>query len=309
MRILILIFCFAIVGCSPPPLINEYREKGTYTHPQELKSTVAYLVLEKNNQPMIMASAFLINKEKGIFLNAKHFTDDIGSFGPDYCKIFFNGKVYRVEVERVPPRRDASLLRIISDFNSADFPEPLIVAKEMPKLGDKVYVLGFHPHVYDIREQNEKEGFADRVIPIFRTYYDVIMKDKSKETEVVFDNLEGTRVKLNPDSVLKNPYLDVDEKNALLEYARGDYIKILMARDHKFSFGGLSGGLTVNERGEVVGVITAQDPFRLEFDENGFLTLPNGDVVATVKQQKFDVIYVTPIDSLQDLMEYVKNSR
>jgi hypothetical protein len=294
----LLLFVVSILSsaCSPPQLVNEYRKMGTYPYPSELKSTVAYLVLEMNDQPAIMASGYLVNKEKGIFINAKHFTDEFGKFGPDYCKLFFNGKVYRAEIIKVPPLRDASLLKIVSDFDPADFPDPLPFAKEMPKLGEKVHILGFHPHVYNIREQNAKEGFADRVIPIFRTYYDVVMKDKSKETEVVFDDLIGTRV---------SPVSDVVDET-LLTYENDSFIKLQMDRDHKFSFGGLSGGLATNSRGEIVGVITAQDPFRFEFDENGYFMLPNGDIAATVKKHKFDIVYVTPSSSLQDLKEYVK---
>lgn len=85
-------------------------------------------------------------------------------------------------------------------------------------------------------------------------------------------------------------------------------MKVVMKRDHKFSFGGLSGGVALNDRGEVVGVITAQDIFRFELDENGFFFDPgSGKIGVEIKKQFFDTIYVTPIDSIKDMDAYVAN--
>ena len=304
--IVVFLFSFSF-ACSPPSELNrnKYREENSF--PQDFKSTGAYLVLEWNSKkPFIMASGSLVNREKGIFLTAKHFSDAFGLLGVDYCKVFFNGKVYKAVLVKVPPIRDAALIKLASSFSVKDFPEPLPVASENPKPGDRVYVRGFHPHAHGIREKNKEEGFPDKEISIFETYYGQVVKDLSKESQVVFDNLEGTVVKPDPGALLKNPFLTDELKKGLLEFENDKYLKVIMTRDHKFSFGGLSGGEALNEKGEVVGVITAQDIFRFEFDEHGLFFIPGVGVGAIVKKQLFDTIYITPIESIKDLEQYIK---
>lgn len=309
---LIFLFCGLLIACNPPPELNrnEYREENRF--PQDFKGTGAYLVLEWNGKsPHIMASGNLINREKGIFRTAKHFTDAFGSLGVDYCKVFFNGKVYRATLIRVPPIRDAALIKLLPPFDVDDFPELLPVASEMPKLGDKIYVQGFHPHAYSIRQANKTEGFPDKEINIFETYYGQVVKDLSKESQVVFDNLEGIRVMPNLEAILKNKLLDDEQKKAYLELENDRYIKVLTARDHKFPFGGLSGGVALNDKGEAFGVITAQDIFRFELDEHGLFSMPGGGEVSVIeiKKQFWDTIYITPLDSIKELDEYVKDIR
>lgn len=297
-----------LAGCNPPAEIgrNPYWEENRY--PQDFKTNVALLVIEWNGlKPHILASAHLADREKGIFYTAKHFTDAFGSLGPDYCKVFFNGKVFRARLIKVPPIRDAALIRLIQPFSMTGFLEPLLIAKDKPKLGDRIYIQGFHPHQYWIRKANEKEGFPDKVIPIIEEYYEQITRNLDKETQVVFDNLEGRVVKLDPRAVLRNPFTSDEEKEAALEYENDSYIKVRMVRDHKFSFGGLSGGAAVNEQGELIGIVTAQDIFRFEFDERGLFFDPHGNrgVIGEINQL-FDTLYITPIDALKDLQQKVK---
>ncbi|MDP3792959.1 MAG: hypothetical protein Q8Q89_04525 [bacterium] len=309
----VLIFCAIYSSaCDPPPDANrnEYREESRF--PQDFKTTGAYLVLEWNGRkPWVMASGNLVDREKGIFRTAKHFTDEFGKLGLDYCKVFFNGKVYRANLVRVPPLRDAALIKIFSSFSPDDFPKLLPVAKEIPKFGDKIYIQGFHPHLYKIRKINEEEGFSDKMVPIFETYYGVVDKDLNRETQVVFDDLEGRVIRPDPESVFKNKFLTAEQKKDLLEVENDKYTKVLMKRDHKFSFGGLSGGVALNDRGEIVGVITAQNPLKFEYDKHGFFFIPGeGQVEITeIKKQLWDTIYITPINSIKDLNEYIKNSK
>ena len=84
---------------------------------------------------------------------------------------------------------------------------------------------------------------------------------------------------------------------------------MLTARDHKFPFGGLSGGVALNDKGETFGVITAQNPMRFEIDDQGLFFIPGvGPVpVGEVKKQFWDVIYITPLDSIKELDEYSKS--
>lgn len=300
---LILIFVFIFVSCGPRP---EVEEPASY--PQNSVTDIAYLVLEKNGQPYIMASGSLANKEQGLFRTAKHFTDEFRPLGTDSCKVFFNGKVYTAELARVPSSRDAAVIRISSPFDPEDFPEPSPIAGKQPELGDTVRIKGAHPHAYWVREANKSEGFPDNVVEIFEKYYGVIMKDPTMETQVVLDDLGGKVVKPDPESVRKNPFFSDEMKEGMLEFENDKYMKVLMRRDHKFSFGGLSGGLAVNDRGEVIGVITAQDIYRFEFDKNGLFVDPNsGHVAAVVEKQLFDTIYITPIDSIADIEEYMRN--
>lgn len=312
LTISLVLFCWFLIACNPPPELNlnEYREENRF--PQDFQSTGAFLVLEWNGRkPWIMASGNLVDREKGIFRTAKHFTDAFGSLGVDYCKVFFNGKVYRATLVKVPPIRDAALIKLLPPFSADDFPELLPTASETSKLGDEIYIQGFHPHTYYLREENKKDGFPDKDIRIFETYYGQITKDMSKESQVVFDNLKGKRVAPDPESIRKNRFLTDEQKVASLEFENDRYIKVLMARDHKFSFGGLSGGVASNDKGEAVGVITAQDILRFEFDEHGFFFIPGvGPAeVAEIKKQLWDTIYVTPIDSIKDLDEYIRNIR
>ena len=60
--------------------------------------------------------------------------------------------------------------------------------------------------------------FPGDEISIFETYYGQVVKDLSKESQVVFDNLEGTVVKPDPGALLKNPFLTDELKKGLLEF-------------------------------------------------------------------------------------------
>lgn len=313
---IVAIFVAAVAfSCKPLPELgsNEYRDGSFFPLPSNLKGTGAFLVLERNGKrPEILASGNLINRENGLIRTAKHFTDAFGALGVDYCKVFLmNGKVYKAALVKVPPIRDAALIRLIPPFSVSDLPYPLPMAPEMPKPGDKVFVQGFHPHAFYLRQENREEGFPDNEIKIFETYYGQITKDRNKESQVVFDNLTGMVVKPDPETVANNPWLSDEEKKVSLKFENDKYIKVLMAKDHKFSFGGLSGGVALNENGEAFGVITAQDIFRLELDDKGFFFMPGiGPVKAVeVKKQYFDTIYITPLDSIGDLAEYAKKPR
>lgn len=308
-RLLFAACCLTLAACEPPLPVNKYRENNFY--PNDSRLNVAYLVIEwAEKKPMVMASGFLASKEKGIFYTAKHFTDVFGRFGPDYCKVFFNGKVYEARVMKVPPLSDAALIRITSSFSQDDLGEPLLFAAEASEYGDTLYVQGLHPHKYLIRQLNAKDGFPDKAIDIFETYYGQKIKDPAKETQIVFDNLKGTVVMPDPESVRSNKLLPEDVRKATLEYENDSYIKIITERDHRFSFGGLSGGAAINAKGELVGVITAQDPMKFEFDSDGFFFDPDSKEFSLgISKQIFDTIYITPMRAIRDLNKFVEEAR
>lgn len=311
-KVLAVFVLLAIYACDSPPNENSYRREGSY--PSNINVPVAFLVSEWAGKPRVLASGWLIDGGNGTLFSAKHFTDVLMSntieFGANECKVFLNGKVYPCAVVQVPPLRDAVVLKILSSFNPENLPKPYKISSTKLKVGDKVFIQGFHPHSSDITKSNMAEGLRDLTVPILKTVYDLREADSSRQREVAFDNLEGKVIKPNPDFIRNNPLLSDDEKEGSLKYENGDYIKVLTNRDHKFSFGGLSGGVALNEKGEAVGIITAQDIFRFEYDKNGFFADPHsGVLIVSIKKQYFDTIYVTPIDSVKDLYDYARQIR
>lgn len=313
-KMLAVFLLFVFYACNPPPVENAYRKESRY--PSDLNVPVGLIVSEWAGKPRVMASSWLIYGGNGTLLSAKHFTDtfvnNIIELGANECKVFLNGRVYVCIVVRVPPLRDAVVLKILGSFDQVELPKPYKISTTKLKIGDKVFIQGFHPHPSKITKSNKVDGFGDQIVPILKNFYELREADLSRQREVVFDDLEGKRVKPDPDSIRKNPLLKDEEKKALLEVENDLYIKIHMARDHKLSFGGLSGGVALNEKGEAVGVITAQDIFRFEYDKQGFFIDPHSGErleVFNKKKQLFNTIYITPIESIKDLYDYARQMK
>lgn len=311
-RISLTLLAVFVLGCDSPPVENLYRKERRF--PGGLNVPVALIAAEWGGKPRVMGSAWLIDGGRGTLFTAKHVTDTFMNntieLGANECKVFLNGKVYGCVVVQVPPLRDAVVLKIIGSFGLAELPTSYKISTTKLDVGDKIYIQGFHPHPSEITKSNRADGLEDLVVPILETFYELREADPSRQKEIVFDNLEGKRVKSDPDSIRNNLFLDGEQKKALLQYENNSYIKVVTIRDHKFSFGGLSGGVALNEKGEAVGIITAQDPFRLEFDKDGFFFDPfGGGLMVTVKKQHFDIIYVTPIESVKDLYDYARQVR
>ena len=307
-KLLLTSLLFVVIACNPPLIENVYRKEGRY--PSNINVPVVFLVSEWAGKIRVLASGWLIDGGNGTLFSAKHFTDTFINnpieLGIKECKVFLSGKVYTCVVVRVPPQRDAVVLKILGSFNQSKLPKPYKISTTKLKIGDKVYVQGFHPHSLEIMKSNMDDGFRDLVVPVLKNFFELREADPTRQREVVFDNLVGKRVKLDPDSIRNNPLLNDEEKEGALKYENDSYIKVLMARDHKFSFGGLSGGVVLNEKGEAVGIITAQDIFRFEYDENGFFVDPfmGNHMIINIKKQLFDIIYITPIESVKDLYDY-----
>src|SRR3989344_9296033 len=233
-----LILFFVLSACHPAPSEpSEYQKNSFY--PQDFKTPVSVLVQERNGQPFYMASGFLTNKEQGIFVTAKHFVDHLG--GSDF-KMFFNGKVYDGLVGVTPFTSDLALTGIeVSKFNLTDFPMALSLAESQLKVGDKVRVLGIHPHPLALQ--------VDKVlVGIFGGYYN---KSETKR-EFVFDQLEARVSNLALE--IKNK--DIEGTLEETGFISNTYIEIITAEDHQFSFAGLSGGPVINEKSEVIGVVS-----------------------------------------------------
>ncbi|MEK9180449.1 MAG: hypothetical protein AAB897_03495 [Patescibacteria group bacterium] len=296
MKIRVLLLIAVLISATACGKTPEPRRKSyNHTWPQR---PVALVVAEWNGRPYIIASAFSID-ESGRFFTAKHFTDELFSLGIETCTLFYNGSVYEASVAKIPPLRDAAALTINGKFDPSPYPMPYKRTARKLKVGEKVFIEGFHPHPFYIREANAAEGFPDTVISILKDYYGIEMHDKNRESEIVSDRLEArvlaTREKIK--------LAGKDDEWGKVKDDINYYIKVKTDRNHKFSFGGLSGGPVTNGRGELIGLITAEQVVRMEFDDRGMLINPFAAQFKAVS----DTTYVTPIEEILDLYSSIGN--
>lgn len=254
---MVLLFLLAwnlgLISCVRyPDHRTEARKVGRYT--QNLKTPVALFIRERNDAPLVTASAFLIDKQRGLFASAKHY---MGKESNGDCKIFFNGKVYNGFLVQVPVITDVAVIKIVGRFDTSDFPEPYRFASQ-GREGERVLVRGIHLH-----SQLLQQGKI--VIPILRQYYGVI-----KEDEFVFDDLGATIVDMRYQ--IKNE--TIRDSSEVLGFVTNIFIKLRMDEDHLFSFAGLSGGPVVNERDELVGITAVEERAHLEITTEGIKYKP-----------------------------------
>ncbi len=282
-------FIALILSCNAPA----EKSSALIVYRQDGAEPVAWLAVERSGPPAIMASSFLINKEKGLFLTAKHFVQDFNLLSFDTCKLFINGRVYEAYVLQVPPLADAAMLQLV-EFNLEDLPDPYPVAKEKVKIGDRVFVRGLHLHRKALTKHNLKRDIVDKVVPIISDYYDNYgYAEKSSASQVVYENIPSVVVEIDVRA-------SVDGNEGLFgaikdKYNR--YVHVETVYDHVDSFGGLSGGVMVNEGGEIVGIIT--------LEQVGFETVPFfGPFLMNVKT--YENIFVTPIEYFRELFDYAE---
>lgn len=274
MRILIAPFLLAVAiitasGCGPPRVSSDCQNPDRY--PQNFTAKEALIIRERNCAPHVLASAFLIDRERGLFASAKHF---VGSESDGQAKIFFNGRVYDGFLVRLPPVTDIAIIKISGNFNSADFPEPYKIAQNI-KVDDGVFVRGIHPHPTVLQE-------IKKIIPIFRNYYGRL----GRNNEFVYDNLAG-KIK---DLATRIQNKNIGGSSELLSDVSNTYIKLETEEDHKFSFGGLSGGPTVNDKNELVGVNSSELGGGLELTERG------------IEYHPWKTFHLVPASELEKLM-------
>ena len=163
---------------------------------------------------------------------------------------------------------------------------------------------GFHSHPAQVTESNRADGLKDTVVPILKKFYELRQADPEKMSEVVFDSLEARVVDLSA-------HIDISEQDSdplgELKFSANEYIKVVTVRNHKFSFGGLSGGVVVrlNSQGEfeAVGIVTAERPERLDYDRDGKLERK------PIRKIVSDTMLITPIESVKDLYEHARKQR
>ena len=271
MRKILASFLFLCVSasCGPPKdHLNQYQKTRTYPIEGNFREPVASVIMERNGRFDVaasMGSAFLRNKERGIFATAKH----VIKLDVEY-KIYFCGKVYKARRILDSGVTDVGFLRIIDDFDFADFPEPYPVG-DVPEVGDDVFVRGIHMHP----ESLQKNKIIHRITEM---YYGIKEMDmvygKLERKEFVYDDLPAKI--LDEDALttlMESPNIDVEN----LDYLIKNQPTIMKTRDdHKISFGGLSGGPTVNVRGEVIGVNVVElgDEGDYIWSENGIKYRP-----------------------------------
>ena len=290
----IVIFCFLALACVPQ--LNKKVNCGVSTYSQNLKTDVAWIVLEFNCRPMGWGSGFLVDKEKGIFRTNKHVSDMFNTLGPGSHKMFFNGKIYNVEIIKTSLLVDTALVRITDSFNSFDFPEPKKFSETKARIGDRVLIEGLHVHPYRIRESDEADGFKFAVIPIFRDIYRISALDLDKEVEVVFERLEAEVTTLDKKIEVEGQGSGTAQN---LRSVSNVYIEIKTIKDHKFPFGGLSGTVVRNSKLETLGIFTAgpeQEYDPIAESQDGFVLL----------KQVHRTAYITPIEAVEDLNSIIK---
>lgn len=262
----------SIMGCVRyPDHRTEAQKIERYT--QNLKMPVALFIRERNGVPMVIASAFLIDKQGGLFASAKHF---VGKQSDGDCKIFFNGKVYNGFLVQVPAITDVAVIKIDGRFDASNFPEPYRFASQV-RNGERVFVRGIHPHS-EFLQQNKV------VIPIFRQYYGVL-----KEDEFVFDDL-AARV-IDTRQQIKNG--EIRDGSEALGMVTNVFIKLRTEEDHLFSFAGLSGGPVVNEHDELIGITAVEEGAYLEVTADG------------LKYRPWVTISLVPVEELAQLIPHL----
>ena len=286
-----LCLAFFAVGCTDksPPKVESYY--------QPVKTRETGCVIEWNILPATLATCFLVNKEKGIFVTAKHFTDDLEGLLTDEVKMFFNGKVYSSFVLGTAFLYDAVLLKLEEPFDFSDFPEPYRISKKPVSVGDKVFVRGFHPHPYLFSKEKALAGMPDVIVSIIEGYYGLTLHDEARRMEVVFGDLEAEVTELGYRAPIKRGSGRISRLDAIRD-AVNAYTVVKTKTNHKISFAGLSGGAVVNDKEELVGIVTAEVPMRLEYDPDGKYIMHGGMKIKGVR----DIIIVTPIETIKDLL-------
>ncbi len=271
--------CSIVTGCGPPGSnLNIYQEAKRYQQNTNVRE--ALFIRERNGTPFILASAFLIDKQKGRFASAKHF---VGSESDGQCKIFFNGHVYDGFLLNLPPITDLAIVQILGSFDTKSFPEPYKIA-EYVNVGDKIFVRGIHPHPLTLQKNKI-------ILPIFRDYYGLVRNGN----EFVFDDLGGKITKLNVPIQNKR----IRGSPETLAEVTNLYTELKTTEEHRLSidrgFGGLSGGPTVNERNELVGVNSNETP--------GGLELRDG----TITNRPWNTLFLVPAKELEKLLPLIAN--
>jgi len=296
--VILYFFCFAflfifLLSCRGKDVDSHTVIK---TYPQNFKSDVAWIVSEWNGKPAGYGSGLLVDKEHGAFYTNKHVSDMFNSYGKGSHKIFFNGKIYNAEVVKVPALRDAALVRISDNFDSSEFPEPASFSAGKIVKGQTVILEGFHPHPQSIIDSNKNEGYDEILVPIWDKHYNLGTSNYDKSIEMVYEKIAGKVISV--DAVAP---LGVEDIVDLARELSNTYVMVRTLKDHKFSFGGLSGTIVRNTTGEIVGMVTIEKE-NFEPDTEEMNRSQDGNQYV---KKVFNIIGFTPIASVANLKDYL----
>lgn len=261
----LLALSFVFFACGPSSdHLTYYQKTGTYPVTGECKEPIAAVVVERNGRFDVVASmgsAFLIDlidKERGVFVTADHVIDLDTKY-----RLFLCGKVYDASRKLDRGVTDIGFLEIIGKFDPSDFPEPYPVG-DTPKVGDNVFVRGVHMHPTGLQ-------YGKTIHRIVETYYGIQLVQKARGTEFVYDNLEAKIVDMS-----QRLQYSKEEDEEFREYLiRNNLTPLKTKEDHIIPFKGLSGGPTINENGQVVGINVIQhDEGYFVWDEKGLGVVP-----------------------------------
>lgn len=282
-KILPFLFLFVLIACGPPKdHLTDYQKTRTYPIEGKCVEPVAAVVIERNGRFDVQratGSASLEIKETGIFSTANHVV-----FLDTEYKLFFCGRVYKARRILDPGISDVGFLKITDSFDPATFPEPYELAESVQR-GEPVFIRGIHMHPEKLQE-------GKIIHHIVREYYGL-----TDTAEFVYDDLSALITE--KDVLIPNSSFENQEMGGLGDVVLNNF-SARAIHDHKFSFGGLSGGPTVNRMGQKVGI-----------NSNG--PADEGETIL-----EFDGIYhyypvvtmnLLPVDELKRALERLKQSR
>lgn len=285
-RTLLLLF-FIILGfflaCKPQAdYRTEYQKNGTYPiSGGEFKEPVAMIFADRNGVIDVnwgAGSSFLVDAERGLFGTAKHVVAHDVSY-----KIYFCGRVYEGERVLSSVVTDVDYFRITSDFDPSQFPKPYPLGSDA-NVGDLVFVRGIHPHPHNLQVGKIVHG-------VIHFYYGMT----NYSQEFVYDNLPA-RVS-DKKVCFSNSTVGGGDKT--LDAVIQCYTQVMTLEEHRVGnkgFAGLSGGPTINGKGEIIGLNSNQlgDEEIIVLDREGFRYLPR------------KTLHLVPVSEIRRSLDHIK---
>lgn len=272
---------------------------------QEISIPVGAIVIERNGSPYSMGSAFLIHEEDRRFVTNDHVIEMTRLYPSVEMKLFFECRVYDITLERMASIHDAALVYISNEVDTQRWPKPYSINRDTVSVGDKVNIQGVHRHLHLHHYRNVSWGYNDPPFFVRRDYYGWDYQPNPLSAwEFFFDDLEASVFEVD---ATKNVLYDKGVISGDMQEIRTSTNRFFSAktkRNHVESFGGLSGGVVINQDREIVGIITLEEPQRWEIQP-----LPGdpGDTTGTVRQGLIpirDVIAVTPVSEVMEIFRY-----
>lgn len=300
--LIVILLLFISLACSN---IESESDIVDCDFEQEISVPVGAIVIERNGIPYSMGSAFLIHKEDRRFVTNDHVIEITRLYPSVDMKLFFECKVYDITLERMASIHDAALVYIPNEADTRKWPTPYSLNRDSVMVGDKVNIQGVHRHFYLQHQRNIRWGYNDPAFFIRRDHYGWDRQPNPLSAwEFFFDDLEASVFEVD---ATKNVLYDkgvISRDMQQIRTATNRFFSVRTKRNHVESFGGLSGGVVINDNKEIVGIITLEEPQRWERQP-----LPGDpqDTTGTNLQTLVpvrDVIAVTPATEVMEIFRY-----